>query len=221
MHLGGIAALNKVWLPAAAEEEVLKLFMRDAREESWVCDLVAVEVEYRQNCAVGLGVDELVELPRGCERAGLCFAIADDAGRDEFGVIGHCTEGVREGVAQLAALVDGARSFGRNVGGDAAGEGKLLEELLHTFLVAGDVGVNLLIAAVQPVLSDHSVSAVTGAGDVYHIKVIFFDNSVEVRIDKVLTGHGAPVADDLFLYALFGERFLQKRIVKQIKLAGG
>ena len=221
VHLGGGAALDKVRLPAAAAEEVLKLFMRNAREEGGVCNLVAVEVEYRQHGAVSLGVDEFVELPGSCERAGLCFAVADDAGCDEVWVIGHGAEGVGEGVAQLAALVDGTRGLGRNMGGDAAGERELLEELLHAFLVAGDVGVNLLIAAVQPILSDHGVSAVAGAGDIYHIKVIFFDNSVEVSVDKVLTGHGAPVADDLFLDALFGERFLQQRIVKQIKLAGG
>ena len=128
---------------------------------------------------------------------------------------------MRERIAKLAALVDGARSFGRDVGRDAAGEGELLEELLHTLLVAGDVGVDLLIAAVEPVLRDHGVAAVARTGDVDHIEVVFLYNAVEVSVNEVLAGNGAPVADDLFLDALLGERLLKKRIIQQIELAGG
>ena len=132
----------------------------------------------RQDCAVGDRVHELVAVPGRCERAGLGLAVADDAGRDQVGVIRHRAEGVGEGIAQLAALVDRARRFGRDMARDAAGEGEALEELLHALLIARDVGVDLRIAAVQPVLRDHGIAAVTGAGKVDHIEVIALNDAV-------------------------------------------
>ena len=63
MHDGGVLTLDEVRLPAAAAEEVLQLLMGDAGEERRVRDLIAVEVQDREHCAVGLGVDELVEVP--------------------------------------------------------------------------------------------------------------------------------------------------------------
>ena len=63
MHDGGVLTLDEVRLPAAAAEEVLQLLMGDAGEERGICDLIAVEVQDREHCAVGLGVDELVEVP--------------------------------------------------------------------------------------------------------------------------------------------------------------
>ena len=221
VHGHGVAALDKVRLPAAAVEEGLQLLVRDAGEDGRVGDLVAVEVQYGQHDAVRLGVDELVELPAGGQRAGLGLAVAHYCGGDEVGVVGHRTEGVRQGVAQLAALVDGARSLGRDVARHAAGEGELLEEALHALLVAGYVGVYLLIAAVQPVLGDHGVAAVAGAGDVYHVEVEFLDDTVEVSVNEVLSGNGAPVADDLLLDVVLAEGLLQHGVVQQVELAGG
>ena len=221
VHLGGVAALDEVGLPAAAAEEALQLLMADAGEDGRVGYLVAVEVQNGQNRAVGLGVDELVELPAGGERTGLSLAVAHDAGGDESGVVGYGAEGMRKAVTQLAALVDGARGLGSDVARDAAGEGELLEEALHALAVTGYVGVDFLIAAVQPVLGHHCVAAVTGAGNVYHVEVKFFNDPVQVGVDEVLTGDGAPVADDLLLDVVLAERLLEQGVVQQIELAGG
>ena len=79
----GSDALDEMGLPAAAAEEALQLLMADAGQNGRVCYLVAVEVQYGQHSAVGLGVHELVELPAGGERAGLSLAVAHHAGRDE------------------------------------------------------------------------------------------------------------------------------------------
>ena len=50
--------------------------------------------------------------------------------------------------------------------GNAAGEGEALEEPLHAILVARDVGADFRVAAVQPVLRNHSDAAVAGAGEI-------------------------------------------------------
>ena len=52
-------------------------------------------------------------------------------GDDQVGVVEGGAEGVRERVAELAAFVNGAGSFGRAVAADASGEGEVPEELEH------------------------------------------------------------------------------------------
>ena len=47
------------------------------------------------------------------------------------GVVERRAVGMREAVAELAALVDRARRLRRHVRADVAREGELLEELLH------------------------------------------------------------------------------------------
>ena len=105
--------------------------------------------------------------------------------------------------------------------GNAAGEGEALEEPLHAILVACDVGVDFRVAAVQPVLRNHSVAAVAGAGEIDHVKVVALDDAIQVRVDEVLPRAGAPVADDGLLQVAFTQRALQKRVVEKIELAGG
>ena len=67
-------------------------------------------------------------MPARRERPGLGLAVADHAGDQEVGVVERRAKGVRERVAELAALVDRAGRLGRGVARDAAGEGELPEE---------------------------------------------------------------------------------------------
>ena len=72
---------------AAALDEGAQLRVRDAREDRRVGDLVAVEVEDRQDRAVVDRVEELVRLPARGQRAGLGLAVADDAAHDQIRVV--------------------------------------------------------------------------------------------------------------------------------------
>ena len=221
VHCHGLIALDEARLPAAAAEEALDLPVAHAGEDGGVGDLEAVEVQNRQHRAVGDGVHELVSVPRGRKRSCLRLAVADHAGGDQIGIVRHRAKGVGEGVAQLAALVNGAGGLGRNMARDAAGERKALEELLHALLIAGDVGVDLGVAAVEPVLRDHGVAAVAGTGEVDHIEVVALDDAVQVRVDEVLARAGAPVADDGLLEVALFERALKQGVIEQVELAGG
>ena len=160
-------------------------------------------------------------MPGGGQRAGLRLTVTHYAGGDQVGVVRHGAESVGQRIAQLAALMDRAGGFGGHMAGDAAGEGEPLEELLHAVLVLRDVGVDLGVAAVQPVLRHHGVAAVAGAGEVDHVQIVPLDDPVKVRINKVLARAGAPVAYDSLLQIGGGQGTLQQRIVQQIELAGG
>ena len=61
--------------------------MLDARQHRWVADLKAVEMQDRQNRAIGDGIEKLIRLPGGCQRAGLCLTIANDTGNDQTRII--------------------------------------------------------------------------------------------------------------------------------------
>ena len=87
-----------------------------------VGDLVAVEMQDRQHRAVGRRVEELVRVPARRQRAGLRLAVADDAGDDQIGIVERRAVGVRQRIAQLAALVDRAGRLRRDVARDAARE---------------------------------------------------------------------------------------------------
>ena len=221
VHGHGIAALHKVGLPAAAKEEALHLLMAHAGEDGGIGDLEAVEVQNGQHRAVGNGVDELVAVPRGGQRAGFRLAVAHHAGGDQIGVIRHRAEGVGQGVAQLTALVDRAGGLRCYMAGNTAGEGEALKELLHSLLIPGDIGIHLRVAAVQPVLGHHGVAAVAGAGEIDHVQVVPLDDPVQVRIDEVLPGAGAPVTHHGLLDVAPDERTLQQGVIQQIELAGG
>ena len=221
MHHRRLIALHEAGLPATATEETLHLLVGHTGEDGGVCDFKAVQVQDRQHRAVGNGIGELVAVPGGSQRAGLRLAVGHHAGGDRIRVVRHSAEGVGQGIAQLAALVDGAGRLRRHMAGHTAEEGELLKQLLHAVLVLGDIGIDLGVAAVQPVLSHHGVSAVAGAGAVDHVQIILLDDPVQMGIDEILSRAGAPVSHDGLLQVGSGQGPLQQRIVQQIQLPGG
>ena len=98
---------------------------------------------------------------------------------------------------------------------------KAMEEFLHAFHVSADVGVDFTVGPIQIVLGDDGVAAVAGAADVDHVQIVPDDGSVQVGVNKVLAGAGAPVAHNVLLQMLWLQGGAQQRIVQQIELAGG
>ncbi len=147
MHRVRRVALDEIGRVAVAAKEVIELLMADAGEDAGVGDLVAVEMQDRQDDTVGRRIEELVGVPAGRERSGLGFAVAHDAGDDEIGIVEGRAIGVRERVAEFTAFMDGARRLGRNVARDAAGKRELGEEALQPIRVLRDVGIDLAVGA--------------------------------------------------------------------------
>ncbi len=218
VHQRGILALDEVRRPAAAAEKLFQFLRFDARENGRVGNLVAVEMQDRQHRAVAGRVQELVGMPGGGQRPGFRLAVADDAGDDQIGIVEHRPEGMAERIAQLAPLVDRARTFRRGVAGNAAGKGKLLEELLQSGLVLADVGINLAVGPLQIGVGDHCRPAVPGAGNIDHVEIVFLDDPVQVYVNEVLPGGRAPVPQQHMLHIRQRQRPPQQRIVVEINL---
>jgi len=96
VHVFRVVAFDEAGLPAAAAQELAKFFFLDTREHGGVADLVAVEVQDRQDGAVANGVEELGGLPGGRQRACLCLAVTDDAGDDQARVVERGAERMAE-----------------------------------------------------------------------------------------------------------------------------
>ncbi len=194
VHFFRLVAANEQRLIAVAAEQLMQILVAAASQQRRVGDFIAVEVQDRQYRAVARGVQELGAVPAGRERAGFRLAVADDAGGDQIGVIKHRAERVRKRVAQFAAFVNRSGRFRRGVAGNAAGERELPEQPLHPGGVFADVRVDLAVAALQPGVGHHAGAAMPRTADIDHIEVAVADNAVQVSIDKVQTGRGAPVA---------------------------
>ena len=97
---------------------------RDAGKNRGIGDLVAIEMKNRQHRAVANRIEEFIRMPRGRERPGLRLAVADHHGDDQIGIVERGAEGVREAIAEFAALMNRARRFRRAMTADAARERK-------------------------------------------------------------------------------------------------
>ena len=217
----GLVAGDEVRLVAVAAHQRGELVVGDAGQHGRVGDLVAVEVQHRQHRAVGHRVEELVRVPAGRQRAGLCFPVAHHAQHQQIRVVERGAVGVHQGVAELAALVDGAGRLRRDMAGDAAGEGELPEQRPQPVLVLADRGVHLAVGAFQVGVGDQPRAAVARAGHVQRAEVTFADDPVHVRVQQVQPGRRPPVPEQPRLDVLGQQGLAQQRVVQQVDLPDG
>ena len=192
MHRRRVIALDEIRFVAVSDQQRLQFFVRNAREDRGIRDLVAVEVQHRQDSPIANGIQEFIRMPGGGERTGFRLAVADSDGNDEIGIVESGSVRMRDGIAQLAALVNRTGRFRRAVRADPAGKRKLLEELEQARFVAALVGINLGIVAFEIAVGQRGRRAVTGAGDVHDIQVIFLDEAVQVNPNQRLSRDPTP-----------------------------
>jgi hypothetical protein len=119
-----IVAGNDVGCPAVAPHEREKLLFLDSCQDGGVVDLVAVEVQDWKDAAILDRVEELVAVPAGGQRTGLTLSISHDGQSNGLGVVEDGTEGVRERVSELAALVNASHHLRCHVAAVSAREGE-------------------------------------------------------------------------------------------------
>ena len=221
MHLLRLFSLDEVRRPAVAAEQLVQFLVGDPGEDGRVGDLVAVQMQDRQHHPVADRVEELVGMPCGGQRAGLGFAVADDAGDDQVRIVERGPEGMADRISQLAPLMNRPRRLRRNVAGNPSGEGKLLEQLLEPGLILADVGIDLAVRAFEVNVAHDRRGAVAGTGDVDHVEVMLFDDPVQMRVDEVLSGRRAPVPQQQLFHVLQLQWLPKQRVFAEIDLADG
>ena len=221
VHRARLMPFDEMGRVSVSAKKRFELLMTDPRQHRRIGDLVAVEVQDRQNGAVARRIEELVGMPARRERPRFRFAIADDRGDDEVGIVEGGAEGVRKRVAELAAFVDGAGRLGRHVARNSAGKRELGEEPLHALLVLRNTRIDFAVRSFEIGVGDQPRPAVAGTGDVDHVEIEFLDQPVEVRVDEVEARRRAPMAEEARLDVLLLERLAQQGIVEQVDLTNG
>ncbi len=219
VHRLGVVALDEARRVPVALEQRAQLVVGDARQDGRVGDLVAVQVQHREDRPVAGGVDELVRVPARGQRPGLRLAVAHDAQREQVGVVEHRPVGVHERIAQLAALVDRPGRLRRDMRRDAAGVGELAEQPAQALGVRPDLRIDLAVGPLQVGVGDERRAAVPRPGDEHRGQVARADRAVHVRVQQVEARCRAPVAEQPGLDVVDGQRLAQQRVVAQVDLA--
>ena len=204
MHRPRIVALDEKRRIAIAAHEEFELLARDACEHGRVGDLVAVEMQNRQDRAVADRIEKLVRVPAGGERSRLRLSVANHTGDDEVRIVEGRAMGVRQRIPELPALVNRARRFRRDVARNAAGEGELGEKPLHPLLVLRDVRVDFAVRPLEIGVGHQRRPAMARAGDVNHVEVELFDQPVQVDVDEVQARRRSPVPKQARLDVVLG-----------------
>ena len=92
MHQRRIVALDEQWLIAIADEKRAQFVVGNAGQDRRIGDLVAVEMQDRQNRAIARRVEELVGMPGSGKRPGFGLPVADDAGDDKVRIVESRTD---------------------------------------------------------------------------------------------------------------------------------
>ena len=166
-------------------------------------------MQNRQHRAVARGIEEFVGMPTGGQRSGFRFAVANHAAGKQVRIVEDRAIGVRQRIAQFSAFVNRPGSFGRDVTRDSAGEGELREQALHAFRVARDVGIELAVGALQPGIGNQAGTSVPGTGNVNRIEIVLLDHAIEMHVDQVETGSGAPMPEQPGFDVLEFQRLFQ------------
>ncbi len=95
-----------MWLVAVSLKQFAKFFLWDACQKTGISDLISIKMQNRQYAAVSRGIEKLVPMPARGEGASLCFAVPDDTGDDQVGIIKRRTERVRQRVAEFSPFMD-------------------------------------------------------------------------------------------------------------------
>src|ERR1700741_3666276 len=99
----------------------------------------------RQYRGVARGIQKLVRVPAGGERTCFRLTVSHNATDEQVRIIERSAIGVGERVAEFPTFVNRPGSFRRDVAGDSAGKGKLLEQPLHALFVLWNMRINFAV----------------------------------------------------------------------------
>ncbi len=91
--------------------------------------------------------------------------VTDHASDGQLGIVEGRAEGVGKGVTQFTALMDRPGGFGPGKARYAARSREAMEQALHTGQIARHVGIDALIAAIQPAARQYGGSAMPRTTD--------------------------------------------------------
>jgi hypothetical protein len=217
----GVVAGDHDRIPALRGEQTDDVGVVGPAEDRGPGDLVAVEVQDRQDRAVAARVEECGNLPRSGQRPGLGLPVTDDARHRQLRMVERGTRGVREGVAELTALVNAARHLHADVAGHPARGGELPYQGGQPVDALRDVRIHLAVGAFEIHVREQRRTAVPRTGDIDAVRPGVPNQPVEQRVDHRQAGAGPPVPEQARLDVVGGQRIAYEGIGFQVDLRDG
>ena len=93
-----------------------------------------------------------------------------------------------------------------------------MKELPKPRLILADVRIDLAVSAFKIGVAHDRRAAMARARDIDHVEVVFFDDSIQVHINEILSRRRPPVAEQHVFHIRKRQWPLQQRIVVQINL---
>ena len=87
MHRRRVIALDEIRFVAVSDQQRLQFFVRNAREDRGIRDLVGVEVQHRRDSSIANGIQELIRMPGGSKRTGFGLAVSYRDGNDKVRIV--------------------------------------------------------------------------------------------------------------------------------------
>ena len=204
-----IFAFDEIRLVSITDEQVCQLLFWNAREHRGTGDLVAVQVQDGQDCAIELGIQEFVGMPTGGARAGFSLAVADNATDEKIRIVecsAICMTALNSRVHRLrgwslAYLARHDWEYRRAT--------KTEETAAACLNVLRDLWIELRVGTFQISVGDNAWTAMSGAGDVDRIEIARFDHAIHMRVNKVQARRGAKMSEKARLDILQRERLAQ------------
>ena len=195
VHQRRVGSFHEIRFIAVAGEEVFQLFVGQTRQYGGAGNFVSVQVQDGEYGTVARWIQKLIGVPTRSQWAGFGLSIAHDATGQQVRVIENRAIGVQQRITKLATFVNRPGSFGRDMAGNSARERKLFEEPLHALSGLRNLRIVLAVGAFQIGIGNDPGATMTRARHVDHIEVSLPDQAIEMNIDEIETGRGAPVTD--------------------------
>ena len=219
MHAFVPRAFHEVGRPAVSSQQTLQFLVTDARQHRGIVDLVAIQMEDRQDGAIANGAQKLIDVPGSRQGSRFRFAVADHCRHDQFRIIERRPASVREHIPKLSSLMNRARRFRRAVAPNASGKRELLEEFPQAFFVFALVRVHLGVAAFQIDGSKNSRGAMPRPGQKDHVLIVLLDLAHQVNVGECQAGTRTPMPQEAVLDVFRLQGLPQQWIFLQIEHA--
>src|SRR6266699_3343783 len=157
-------------------------------------------------------------MPGGSGRSSLRFAITDDAGHNQVGIIHGSSKGGCQGIAQLPSLVNSSWNTWIEMAWKSAGPGKAAHKVFNSSAIERQLWIEFMQGAFYIQVCQIRGSTMPRSRDQKHIDVVALDEMVEVSIDQVDTRPGAPVTQQAVIDMLRFQWFLKQHVRFEINL---
>ena len=97
----------------------------------------------------------------------------------------------------------------------------MLEQLFQSGFILSDVWIYLGPCPFKIHVTDQRRTAMTGAGNVDDVEIVFLYDPIQVDVDEILTGRGAPMSYHERFHMLQPQRYAQQRVIPEVDLPDG